>query len=113
MPSSTGPDARADDDQGAQDPDGLEPRTARMEQALEVIAHEIDHALEHPEIQHLALCRLATLVTRARARARARVRPDAATASPPSPDDERHSGVRVVGPPAAAGSAGGRGSGGE
>lgn len=105
MPSSTGPGAGADDDQGAQDPDGLEPRTTRMEQALEAIAHEIDHALEHPEIQHLALCRLATLVTRARVRG--------ATASAPSPDDERHSGVRVVGPPAAAGSAGGRGSGGE
>lgn len=77
MASSTGPFARAEDD-GAE---ALEERAARMERALLTIAREISHALEHPEIQHLALCRLATIVNRA---------------LPPDDDDERQSGVQVT-----------------
>jgi hypothetical protein len=67
MTSSTSRAARTGDDV-SRERDELRERTDRLEEALDTIAQEIAHALEHPQIQHLALCRLATLVSRTRER---------------------------------------------
>jgi hypothetical protein len=72
-----------------QERDALLERNADLERALATIALEIEHAFEHPEIQHLVLCRIATLVKRARVGQK--IPPLARTKI----DAERASGARV------------------
>lgn len=45
--------------------DALQQRVLELELALVKVGEEIEHALRHPEAQHLTLCRIGTVVRRA------------------------------------------------